>query len=176
MKLAVVSIALIGLIGCTVNYSFNGGSVPPGVKTIQIDYFPLSDGAPLASALTSQAFTESLRDVFLSQTKLDMVQDSGDIRLEGEIKNYSIAPINISATSETADQNRLTVGVEVRYFKMLKDEKMQPTGDTLIFKRPFQRFVDYDSNQDFASIEEDLLTEVNDQLTQDIFNATLGDW
>ncbi|MBL4704484.1 MAG: LptE family protein [Flavobacteriales bacterium] len=157
----------IVLVGCSINYSFNGGKVPNGAKSVQIDYFPVANSAPLASGLTSQAFTEALRDVFLSQTKLDMVSSEGDLRFEGEISSYTISPINISSTSETAQQNRLTVGVDVNYYI---------GADSLIFNRKFRRFADYDSNQDFSGIEEDLLSEINDQLTQDIFNASLGDW
>jgi len=155
------------LVGCTINYSFNGGKVPHGAETIQIDYFPISSKAPLASGLSSQSFTEALRDVFLAQTKLDMVSDKGDLVFQGEIVTYNITPINISSSSETADQNRLTMGVQVNYYL---------GGDSLIFDRQFKRFADYDSNKEFTSIEEDLLAEINDQLTQDIFNASLGDW
>ncbi len=155
------------LVCCTVNYSFNGGKVPNGAKTIQIDYFPVSSKAPLASGLSSQTFTEALRDVFLAQTKLDMVSEKGDLVFQGEIVAYSISPINISSTSETADQNRLTMGVQVNDYL---------GGDSLMFGRLFKRFADYESNKEFSTIEEDLLAEINDQLTQDIFNASLGDW
>lgn len=169
--------ALLVLAGCTVNYSFTGGKVPDGAETVQIDYFRVSSSAPLASGLSSQAFTEALRDVYLSQTKLAMVQEGGDLRFEGEIVTYNIAPINISASSETAAQNRLTMAVDVNYYiRKHALTAAKPTKDSLVFNRQFRRFVDYDSNQDFSGIEEDLLTEVNDQLTQDIFNASLGDW
>ena len=167
MKLIIhISICTL-LVGCSINYSFNGGKVPSGAETIQIDYFPVSSKAPLASGLSSQAFTEALRDVFLAQTKLDMVSDKGDLVFQGEIVTYNITPINISSSSETADQNRLTMGVQVNYYL---------GGDSLIFDRQFKMFADYDSNKEFTSIEEDLLAEINDQLTQDIFNASLGDW
>lgn len=154
-------------IACSITYSFNGGKVPDGAKTIQIDYFPVSNSAPLASGLSSQSFTEALRDVFLSQTKLDMVSEKGDLLFNGEIVTYNIAPINISATSETAAQNRLTLGVNVNYYI---------GSDSLIFDRQFKRFADYESTIEFSSIEEQLLAEINDQITQDIFNASLGDW
>ena len=147
MKLFQYILVSLACTSCTLNVSFNGGKVPDGAETIQIDYFPAASTAPLASGLTSQNFTEALRDVFLAQTKLSMVSQEGDLHFMGEIKNYTIVPINISASSETAAQNRLTVGVEVQYFM---------NQDSLVFKRNFQRFADYDSNKDFASIEEEL--------------------
>ena len=154
-------------IACSISYSFNGSKVPNGAKTIQIDYFQVSNSAPLASGLSSQSFTEALRDVFLSQTKLDIVSQNGDIVFNGEIVTYNIAPINISAASETAAQNRLTLGVAVNYYI---------GADSLVFDRQFKRFADYESTLDFSTIEEQLLAEINDQITQDIFNASLGDW
>jgi hypothetical protein len=169
--------AISVLTACSIKYSFNGGKVPNGAKTIQIDNFPVADSAPLASGLTSQSFTEALRDVFLSQTKLSFVTDTGNLHFSGEIDRYSISPVNISSTSETAAQNRLTIGVNLNYY-MFTYTSDSPSSkvDSLIFNRKFSRFADYDSNSDFTSIEEDLLSEINDQLTQDIFNASLGDW
>ena len=38
----------------------------------------------------------------------------------------------------------------------------------------FKAFVDYDSNTDFNSIEEELVENLNYQLTQDIFDRIFG--
>lgn len=167
------------LLGCTIRYSFNGGSAPPWAETVQVDYFAPSEKATLASGLASQLFTEALRDVFLSQTKLSITPDKGNLVFKGAIQEYSIRPINIQASSETAAQNRLQMGVEVRYYWNKPYEDGKPGfefTDSLISQRTYTRFADYDSNSDFSSIEESLLTEINDQITQDIFNASLGDW
>jgi hypothetical protein len=46
----------------------------------------------------------------------------------------------------------------------------------LSFERTFTRFADYTSDQDLLQVEDDLVREIGEQLSQDIFNATLGNW
>ena len=40
----------------------------------------------------------------------------------------------------------------------------------------FSRFSDYESSQNLASIEDELIKDINDQLTQDIFNKAVSNW
>jgi len=46
----------------------------------------------------------------------------------------------------------------------------------LSFERTFTRFADYSSELDLISIEDALVEDIGGQLSQDIFNATLGNW
>jgi hypothetical protein len=166
LKIALLFV-LTFLSRCSVNYSFNsGGSVPEGANEFSVAYF--ENKSALASGIASQAFTEALRDVFINQTKLNSVQEDGDLIFEGYISDYRVQPLSIQAGSETAAQNRFTMAVVVKYTNQLDETKN--------FERTFSRFVDYPANQDFNSIEESLLQEVNKQLVQDIFNASVGDW
>jgi hypothetical protein len=70
--------------------------------------------------------------------------------------------------NETASRNRLTVTVQVRYTNTLEKE--------LSFDRAFSKFADYDSSQDLLVVEDDLMSQINEQLLQEIFNASLGNW
>jgi hypothetical protein len=78
-----------------------------------------------------------------------------------------VTPVNVQG-GEVAASNRLTIGLLVRYQNTLNP--------TLSFDRQFSRFADYSSELDLFSIEEQLVEEIGDQLTQDVFNATLGNW
>ena len=40
----------------------------------------------------------------------------------------------------------------------------------------FSRFADYESSQNLASVEDDLIADINGQLTQDIFNRAVSNW
>ena len=80
--IACITAALILLGSCKVKYSFTGIQVG-SAETIHINTFP--NRAPLANPTFSQTFSESLRDIFLSQTNLTLVQQDGDMKLEGEI-------------------------------------------------------------------------------------------
>ena len=102
-----------------------------------------------------------------SQTKLNIVDDNADLQIAGNIKNYTISPVNIQAGSETAAQNRLKMMVTVdTYYK-----KNDSIG---LIKSPFSAFVDYNASTDFSSIEESLVEDLNYQITQDIYDKIFG--
>jgi len=54
-------------------YSFTGASISPEVKSVSITFFP--SFAALAPANMPQIFTEELRDKFVSQTNLGLLQN-----------------------------------------------------------------------------------------------------
>jgi hypothetical protein len=152
------------LLSCGV-YSFTGGSTGDA-KTIQIDFFP--NNATLVEPTVSQKFTIALQDLFLRQTNLSLVSNGGDLHFEGEITTYKIIPISATA-EQTAAQNRLTVGVRVRFYN-----KLIPDDD---FDRSFSFFSDYGANQPLTgSILEDALNEIFERVNQDIFNASVAKW
>ena len=47
---------------------------------------------------------------------------------------------------------------------------------SLNLERTFSRYVDLPSNEDVFSQEEAIVEELGDLLSQDVFNATLGNW
>lgn len=153
------------LSSCKVNYSFSGAAIAPDVKTIAVKYFTKS--APLGPTTLMQTFTEKLKDKFLRETNLSPVNGSGDLTLEGSITAYSISPQAIQA-NETAARNRLSITVNVK-FTNLKDEKQN-------FETSFTRFSEYSSSQNLISIEESLISEISDQLVDDIFNRAVINW
>lgn len=115
----------------------------------------------------SQTFTEKLKDKFLSQTSLAVVDRNADLTFEGTISGYSVAPIAIQ-TNEVAAQNRLTISVNVK-FTNLKDEKQN-------FEVFFSRYSDYPSNQNLTAVEEQLIADIFTQIVDDIFNKAVINW
>jgi len=148
-----------------VNYSFSGASISPEVKTFTVKFFTKT--ASLGPASLSQTFTEKLKDKFISQTSLALVDKNADLTFEGSITNYTVAPISIQ-TNEIAASNRLTITVNVK-FTNLKDEKQN-------FESSFSRYADYESELNLATVEDKLITEINDQLVDDIFNKAVINW
>lgn len=162
----VLSIAVCFLLtSCKVNYSFTGASISPDIKTVSIVYFP--NYAPLAQPTLSQVFTESLKDYFLSQTSLKLTDKYGDIEFSGEIIDYKTEPMAVTQ-DETAAVNRLTITVKVKY-KNSKDE-------TQNFEKTFSKNETYDSGRNLNDVEPELIPQIVDQIVQDIFNASLGNW
>ncbi|MBN8695893.1 MAG: LptE family protein [Bacteroidetes bacterium] len=158
-------VLIAGLPACKMHYGFSGATIPPEAQTVSVQYF--QNQASLAPPTLSQVFTEALRDRLSSQTRLGLVNKNGDLDFEGSITGYSTAPIAIQST-DLAALNRLTITVTVKY-KCSFDEKKN-------FEQSFSRFADYNSDQSLSSVEQELIQQINDQLTLDIFNRALNDW
>ena len=165
--LAYLSLAALLIIppGCRVSYSFTGASISPSIKTINISYFP--NNALLVIPTLSQTFTDAVKDRFSSQTSLDLVTSGGDLLLEGDITGYSITPQAIQG-NETAGLNRLMISVSVR-FTNTQDESQN-------FESSFSRFTDFPSNQDITAVQDQLISDVTQQLVEDIFNKAVVNW
>ena len=85
-------------------YSFSGASIGTA-KTISIDF--IQNKATLVSPTLSQVFTEKLKDKFIRETTLKLVESDGDMQISGVISEYSIAPVALQGNTQTS-QNRLT--------------------------------------------------------------------
>ena len=111
---------LIGLIvtACSISYKFNGASIDyTKVKTITIKDFP--NQAPLVYPPLSQKFTEALKDIYIRQTRLQLVGSNGDLDLEGEITGYDLTPMAVKEDAY-ASQTKLTITVRVRYANRMR--------------------------------------------------------
>jgi hypothetical protein len=167
-----LAITLVGLIwllqACTYKLSLNGASIPPNMKTIRVEFF--ENTSQLVVNSLSQQFTESLKDRIRNTTSLSVVNGEADAVMSGTITDYNIAPVSVQATDNTtapiADQTRLTITVNVRYVYDA-DKKFS-------FEQPFTKYKDFKG--DIASVEQSLITDINKQLTEDIFNRAFANW
>ncbi|MBJ7879054.1 LPS assembly lipoprotein LptE [Gelidibacter salicanalis] len=156
----------LGLLSGCGNYGFTGISLPAGTTTYQVNYF--QNDAPLIEPGLERTFTNSLADLIQNQTSLQLVTSGGDITYEGEITEYRISPTTATADI-TAAQNRLTIGVRVRFY-----DKNNPDGDV---NQNFSFFYDYPAAAQLVGAQKDTaITEIFERITQDILNATLGKW
>nr|BFF38701.1 hypothetical protein BACY1_05060 [Tenacibaculum mesophilum] len=97
-----------------------------------------------------------------------MVSNSGDLHFYGEIVDYRITPMSATA-QQTAAQNRLTITVNVNFINNLNEKKN--------FEKRFSFYYDYGANQQLTgTVLEAALDEILERITQDIFNASVGDW
>lgn len=156
---------MCSVIGCSVKYSFTGADIPAQATTFSVDPFAMV--APLADPTYGLSITESLKELILSQSRLDLTNGEGDLQYTGTVTGYNVAPAAISA-DEFAEINRLTITVRVGYINTFDDNKS--------FERSFSRFADFPTTQELTDVEQTLIEEINEQLTQDIFDASLGSW
>jgi hypothetical protein len=159
---AVISFPLL-FIGCGVYSPY--GAQTSGAKTYSVSAFQLV--TPLASASSALALTEELRDRIQRQSTLRLVNGEGELQFAADITVWDVKPVNVQG-DETAASNRLTIGLRLSYENTIVPD--------LSFERTFTRFADYTSDQDLLQIEDELVDEIGEQLSQDVFNATLGNW
>lgn len=173
MKRIFLYISLFGLIcttvllsACSVSYKFNGASIDyTKTKTIQIKDFPIRSAyvwGPMASI-----FNNELRDIFGKQTKLIQVKRNGDLQIEGEITQYQQRNKSVSADGYSA-QTELSMTVNVRFTNTKKHDED--------FERTFTATQSYESTQNLNSVQEELVTQMTQDICDQIFNATVANW
>lgn len=151
---------------CSVSYKFNGASIDyTKTKTIQIADFPIRSSyvwGPMASM-----FNNELKDKFANNTRLTQVKRNGDMKIEGEITQYSQR--NKSVSSEgTSVQTELSMTVNVR-FTNNADHNQD-------FEQKFTATSTYESSQSLSSVQEELVSEMIEDIVDQIFNATVANW
>lgn len=160
----VISIALAGLQSCGVVYSFSGATTGTA-ETFSIEF--IQNKAALVSPTFSQQFTEKLKDKFLRETTLKLVESGGDMVLGGTIIEYVITPVALQGTSQSS-QNRLTVKSNIKF--------VNKTDEKLNFEQIFQNFTDFDANANFSAREREYNDLVIDMMVQDVFNKAVINW
>ena len=159
-----IQISILALfISCGV-YSPYGASTS-GAKSFSVSKFEAIH--PLVSATSALSITESLVDRVQRQSVLKLVGNEGELQFSGKVVGWTVQPINVQG-DETAGANRVTITVDVVYTNTLDEN--------LSFQRNFSRFVDVSSSSDLFSIEDQIVDEIGELISQDIFNSSLGNW
>jgi len=151
--------------GCTVNYSMGGANIEPDVKTLTIDRIP--NRAPSGPPGLSQRFTNKLKDRFQSQTSLKFVESRGDLQFSGEITDYSTQPKAVTG-DERASMTRLTITVHVKFTNQKHPDNS--------FETNFSQYEDFESSQNLAAVEDQLIEDISEKLIDDIFNKAVVNW
>lgn len=162
----VVAIIAMVITACSVSYKFNGASIDYNkTKTIQIADFPIRSSyvwGPMASIFNNQ-----LKDQYANHTRLIQVKRNGDLKVEGEITQYSQRNKAVTAQGESA-QVELSMTVNVRFTNNANHSED--------FERQFTATTTYDSRQSLNSVQEECVTQMVKDITDQIFNATVANW
>ena len=154
------------VVSCSVSYKFNGASIDyTKTKTITISDFPIRSNYVWGPMQT--IFNNELKDIFANHTRLIQVKRNGDLKLEGEITQYNQRNKSVSSEGHSA-QTELSITVNVRFTNNIehKDD----------FERQFTSTTSYETTQSLASVQEELVTQMVKDITDQIFNATVANW
>ena len=165
-RLTFIILTMLLLSACTISYRFNGASIDyTTTKTIQIDNFPIRSAyvwGPMQSI-----FQNRLTDIFANQTKLRQVKKNGDLQLAGEIVAFDQYNKGISSDGYSS-LVQLKMTVNVRFVNNKKHSED--------FERQFTATSEYDASQQLTAVQEELVTQMVKDITDQIFNATVANW
>lgn len=158
---------LIVAISCRVDYRFNGASIDYSkIRTIEIRDF--KNQARLVYPPLSQEFSEHMRDVFLRNTRLQLVTNRvADLEIEGEIIGYDLMALAVEE-GHYAAQTRLIMTVRMRF-----RNNVNPQEDK---EETFSAYQNFDSSKMLTDVEAQLVEELNKEIVDQIFNSTMANW
>src|SRR5574344_2463962 len=164
--IAAVSTLLL-LTSCSLpSYKFNGASIDyTKTKTIQIADFPIRSAyvwGPMQSI-----FNNKLKDEYANHTKLTQVKRNGDMKIEGEITQYQQRNKSVSSEGYSA-QTELSMTVNVRF-----TNNANHSND---FEKQFTATSTYETTKNLNSVQEELVTQMVKDISDQIFNATVANW
>lgn len=166
LKVVVLLVMLMTWQGCSVSYKFNGAALDYNVyKTIFVSNFPIR--AALVYPPLQQTFENELLDYISRNTRLQIVDTSADLQMEGEITGYSLSPQAVTEDAY-ASKTRLTITVRVKYTDNKQDGKD--------VDQSFSAYRDFDSSEMLTDVQDELCSQISKELVDLIFNATLGNW
>ncbi len=154
------------LTGC---YSFRGISIPPEVKTFTVENFDNRANAVVPGL--AQDFTQALKDKIRNESSLNETTRGqvADMEFSGYISKYEVSSIAPRAGGETSlAQLKIYVKVAADY----RDRKFEEKE----FDQTFSFQIEYPADQNLLDIQDQLITDIFDQITDLVFNKAFTDW
>lgn len=171
IKKITLAAALVGLVCVVYSCRISMGLAPISsidyskVKTITIAEFP--NRAEYVYAPMTTEFNQKLKDMFIQQTRLQLVNANGDLEIDGEITGYNQYNEAVAADG-ISSKVKLTMTVNVRYVNNTNHEED--------FEQQFSAFQTYDSSLLLTDVQDDLISKMIKDITEQIFNSTVANW
>lgn len=162
IKALYISAFLLSLISC---YSFKGISIPPDVNTFAID--PVVDQSFNAPATYPVDFSEAMITKIRKESRLILNNQNPDIVFKCKVIQFYVSS-QAPQPGVTSAINRLNVSIEVEYDSK-KDDKQD-------WKSSFSRYQDFDAKENYSSVQQKLISDINLILVDDIFNKAFTNW
>lgn len=135
------------------------------VKTISIAEFP--NRAEYVYAPMATQFNQDIKDLFIRQTRLSLVNNNADLEIEGEIVSYNQFNEAVDASGYSS-KVKVTLTVNVRF--------VNNTNHDEDFEQQFSAFQTYDSSRLLTEVQDELIGKMVKDITEQIFNATVANW
>jgi len=156
--------------GC---YSLKGISIAPTISSFYVEQF--QNGVVNAPPDIAQRFSDILKDRITRNTRLDYDEEIPDIEFSGVVSSFrvqSVAPqrnTNDDGAPEFGSSlNRLNISVEVEYIDNQDEESS--------WSQVFSFFQDYENDVVLSDVQDELIENIFDQISTDIFNKSFTNW
>lgn len=152
--------------GC-MSYSFTGTSIPSGVESIYIPFFPDRSQSGLGDL--SDRLNRALIDRFVNQSRLSLTDDevSADALVEGAIQSYSNRPFSVGG-DEQANLNEIQITVRATFRYADEDEPL--------WNKSFSGSATYDVLQNPVDGEIEAAQQALQQISNNMFNDAVSSW
>ncbi len=161
---------LAALLFCTLGLFGGCYSFSPAAASAELDtYFvhTTQDRARNTPPNLSTRFTDDLQNKIRNESRLVPNDAEPDVEFKGAIVGYQVTS-EAPEPGETTALNRLTITVEMDFINHVDE--------TQDYRRNFSFFFDFPPNQDLSLVEDQAVTEIFAQITEDIFNASFNNW
>ena len=165
-KLVLYIFIALASTGC-LRYSFTGTTIPEGVNTIYIPFFPDQSNSGLGDL--SERLNRALIDRFVNQSRLRLANtaEEADAVLDGVITTYSNRPFSV-AGNELATQNQVLVAVRASF--------IYKTEENPLWDKPFNGNFTFGPNEDPIDGERNVADEALQQVANNMFNDAVSSW
>ncbi len=146
-------------------YSLSGVSIGPEVRTYFVVQF--RSNADNAPPTLEQTLTEALKEKIRTESRLMLDELDPDVDFSGTVVDFRVTS-EAPQPGELTAINRLTINVAVEYTNHREENKD--------WRSNFSFFFDFPSSQDLASVQDEAIQAITNQLVEDIFNKAFTDW
>ncbi len=159
-----LGLMLLLLSGC---YSFKGVSIPEETTSFYIQDFDISNRALKAPRQLGTVFTDQFKRKVMRESRLNFTDTNPDVEFSGEISRFAIRSV-APQPDETTSFSRLDIAIQVDYVDHLVEENN--------WSKSFSDFRNFDQNVNFLDVQDQLVKEIFEQISEDIFNETFSNW
>lgn len=160
----VVLLSLLTTSCFSVKYSATGAT-PPG-KTFSVQF--VENQARNVEPGLSQQFTNAIKDYIQNNSRLVLVNGTGDNDFEVVITGYEPSTPTTIVAGDEAAQNRFTITIKVRYTC-----NVNPDMD---FESSFSRSETYSVDPGYESVKAELTDKMIELLMEDIYKKAFVNW
>ncbi len=154
------------LTACSVEYGMIDGSID--ADTFSVELF--EEQAANAPSGYGAVYTDFLKDYMISRTKLNLKKENADIEIFGRVTFFNTSPVSVTSNegAGSAQISRLNVTIAVSVINNVNEEQS--------FESNFSQFSDFSADQDLSAVQDELLDDINEKLSQDIINRLTSNW